>query len=1360
MRKIVPVLLCAFVLVMAESAWVGPAMPDKPMNNPNISKLAKPRTAEAAKILTRKSAAQAPAIPDGFSVAPGKPSPLASRERVLEPVDNPDETLYFDTRIYSALGLTAGGTFWTAVRFTPAVGCTLKAIRFYQWDATAANGYVYVFAESLAYTPKRVPLESVPYTGAGSQQWKTISLTTPLVMASGHDFWIGVKSTHTAGQYPMGFDYAPPGVSQRSMWYSTNLISWTDLSSVYGAWNLQAIVASLPYGDDMAAMSIDELTSPKVPNQWLTLKATVKNVGTNSRSPGVRTILRIAGPSYSYSDTALTTTTIVPNGTEQVTWSPNWRIPATLGIYTLTVFTDLSGDQNRANDTTRYTLEVTNWLTYADWNSPYWFTWTGPEKGVVFDPSAFGVQYPVQIESLKAYFYLGGSHPWRDSTFQFKVFSGDLSTLLYASPLLEASAGSGIYKYAIPSGSRPTVTSGSYLVTVDCYQAASDSSPDLLADNNFRYRSVYGDSTQWYYWSNGEFYISSFVNWTAVANDVGITGVRAPWLYTEPNVPMSPAAQMMNFGTVNQSTVPCSVFVYDTTNTRIYSGYGTANVNAGDTARVTFSPQWTPPNRNDVYYEFMATYLAADQNHGNDSAYHEFFGFHVNDPLVARKDSVPVTVDGNIQTAEWAGASKYDVSNIMGWSDPYYRYYPNNCFAYFKHDASHLYVAVEIPEMTADDSLYEIGLYFDENNDGAWAADSSEGNYWAEHFLPTPGDTIVYRALTPSAAWLTTATGALSRTSFASGHLEFEMSLPFGTAKPSLNVNPDNDTLGFYTYVLDDYFGLWVGWWKSTMDAAYWRDPSHYGKLVLTGEAGGGDVGVTEIVAPKGAVDTGATVVPSARVRNNGDVPMDFNVIFAIDSGVVEKYRQSSAVTGLSVGKETTLTFPEWAKPHAVGDYNTLCSLAVFDTGAANNVLRGTFTVQTAPPWPFGWTEVATVPQTPSGKFVKDGGWLAYDASKGLIFAAKGNKTSDFYGFDSYAGAWTEMAPVPPGTEGKPVGKGAAGCADGNGKVYAMKGNSTFGFHEYDVATNAWMQRADVPIGAGKKVKGGGALAWGYKAGVGAVYCLKGGKTEFYRYNPLDSTWTTLKPAPVGAKEKWDKGSWLVSGGSNVLYAHKAKYHELYTYDCDADSWSGLKAGMPIAGSAGTKKSKDGGSAAWLDGMIYAFKGGNTVEFWRYNPANDSWTEKEDIPLIGSTGKKKKVKAGGALAAIPGKAVFGLKGNKSAEFWRYVPATTLVAPAGREGVMASRVPSAECRVTIEPNPLATGFAALRYSLPQPGPARLAVYDVAGRTVKYQQLVLGRSGAVSLDLRHLSAGVYLVKLEAGAFTARQKLVVQR
>ena len=339
-------------------------------------------------------------------------------------------------------------------------------------------------------------------------------------------------------------------------------------------------------------------------------------------------------------------------------------------------------------------------------------------------------------------------------------------------------------------------------------------------------------------------------------------------------------------------------------------------------------------------------------------------------------------------------------------------------------------------------------------------------------------------------------------------------------------------------------------------------------------------------------------------------------------------------------------------------------------------------------------------------------------------------------------------------------------CADGEGHIYLTKGNNTVGFWGYEespTAAGAWTQLTNVPTGAsGKKVKQGAGLAWSHKAGVGSVYLLKGYRNEFWKYNPV-TKWSVLLEAPIGAANhlKWDAGSWLVADpdGGNMLYAFKAKYHEFYSYNTDTDVWSPPLKPMPIPGSAGNKKAKDGSTAAWYSGKLYAFKGGNTSEFWRYFPLGDSWKKQDDIPLAGMTGARKKVKAGAALAGYPGTGLYAFKGNKSLEFWRFTPYDVVGAQPSRDGVTAGSTEIGSVSFAIAPNPLSGGFATVRYSLPKAGLATLNVFDVTGRTVLNQTIAAGRTGTASLDLRKLEAGVYLVKVATEGFSTTQKLVVE-
>jgi len=521
------------------------------------------------------------------------------------------------------------------------------------------------------------------------------------------------------------------------------------------------------------------------------------------------------------------------------------------------------------------------------------------------------------------------------------------------------------------------------------------------------------------------------------------------------------------------------------------------------------------------------------------------------------------------------------------------------------------------------------------------------------------------------------------------------------------------------------------------------------------------DVGVQSIVAPVGTVDSGATITPQARVKNLGTSVVTFPVTFRIGTS----YSNTQTVSKLASGDSVIVSFPDWTAGQR-GTYATRCSTELAqDIHPENDRATGIVSVIVAG-W-YGWSQVTSLPAGREDKPVGVGGCLAYDAGTDLVYASTGNRTGDFYSYSVPQGTWTTLASIPLGADKKAPYTGSVVCSDGHGELYLTKGNNTAGFWGYDADTKAWTQLTNVPKGSsGKKVKHGAGIAWATKHGVGNVYLLKGYCNEFYKYNPTTNGWTQLLDAPIGLAShvKYNDGSWLVADADagHYLYAFKAKYHEMYIYDTDADTWSQAKRPMPIPGTAGCKKAKDGSCAAWYSGSLYAFKGNNTTEFWRYFPLGDSWHTQDDIPLVGTSGQHKKVMAGAALTGARGIGLFAFKGNRSLEFWRYTPydVAAAVAQPDRGGVMAYSTSIGNFSFTITPNPLMGGLTTVRYNLPRAGLAWLRVYNVAGQQTMTSHLALARSGVASLDLRHISSGVYLVKLSSFGFEASQRLVVQR
>jgi hypothetical protein len=137
--------------------------------------------------------------------------------------------------------------------------------------------------------------------------------------------------------------------------------------------------------------------------------------------------------------------------------------------------------------------------------------------------------------------------------------------------------------------------------------------------------------------------------------------------------------------------------------------------------------------------------------------------------------------------------------------------------------------------------------------------------------------------------------------------------------------------------------------------------------------------------------------------------------------------------------------------------------------------------------------------------------------------------------------------------------------------------------------------------------------------------------------------------------------------------------------------WYGfVQAGGPPGPAAWTKMTnlppgsksknvKDGGALAYGKeatdandtGYVYAFKGNNRYEFYRYNTITGAWIGRDSIPAMGRSGKKKAVKKGSALIVGTDGKVYGAKGNNTVEFWCYDPAR----PAGSAWTQLNDVPT-------------------------------------------------------------------------------------
>ncbi|MBM3321912.1 T9SS type A sorting domain-containing protein [candidate division WOR-3 bacterium] len=482
-------------------------------------------------------------------------------------------------------------------------------------------------------------------------------------------------------------------------------------------------------------------------------------------------------------------------------------------------------------------------------------------------------------------------------------------------------------------------------------------------------------------------------------------------------------------------------------------------------------------------------------------------------------------------------------------------------------------------------------------------------------------------------------------------------------------------------------------------------------------------------------------------------------------------YLADSARTLVLPGDSATLNFVSWNA--RLGHYVARCSVwQPGDTWPANNSAELPFEVKEPPPSPSRWTEVRPMPLAPSNKDVKRGGWLAACQASGLVYAAKGQKSGDFYSYNPVTDSWAQLLGLGQGTPGpNETDKGGRGVCAGS-RVYVVLGNNTHWFLCYDIPSGTWSALDRVPAGpSGKNVKGGSDLVYvpATDSGQDCLYLLKGELTEFYRYDIAAGRWQQLENAPAGAKPKYKYGSWLAHVGGRV-YCHKAGQHEFYVFDLATQKWSTTPLpALPLYNSAGRKKkAKDGSGAAVWDGRVYALKGGNTGEFWVFDPATNAWTEKDTIPAFGTAGRKKRVNHGGDVcldpSGTPGR-FFALKGNKTRELWVCTVAETTTAASGRP---LGYNPNSSSNSGLCPHPPSL-FGCDRVIVHLPSslinrhagprdPVRISIYDASGRLVRHSSTHWNASSP--LDLGSMPPGVYLLRFSIAGHTATRKLVLRR
>jgi hypothetical protein len=419
-------------------------------------------------------------------------------------------------------------------------------------------------------------------------------------------------------------------------------------------------------------------------------------------------------------------------------------------------------------------------------------------------------------------------------------------------------------------------------------------------------------------------------------------------------------------------------------------------------------------------------------------------------------------------------------------------------------------------------------------------------------------------------------------------------------------------------------------------------------------------------------VDSGTRVTPTVTVRNYGTQLASFNVTVNIGGAF---YTRTVSVSGLSMGVDTVITFPQTNPLIRRSGYAAKCTTQLADDMIQANDRQG-------------WTIAVNIRDVAAVAIVAPSGAIP----PGLVTPQASFRNNGtirdaimlFYGINCtppYAESIALAGGIPLGVDTTisfPDWTAVPGSYLARCSVYAVSDL----VRANDAASAAFQcGRADVEVSSITAPTGG------YDSTVDitpAAMCRNNGEVpaNFDVYFIIDSVGGnvynghvaltgvapgvavpavfTLWPKPHNITSYTTRCSTYMAGDGDPSNDVKTGSFTIQAHPVNPPGWNALE---PLPLGAKSKNVKDGGALAAgqevtdIDsGYVYAFKGNNRYEFYRYNTTDGHWIPRESIPAIGSTSKKKAVKKGSSLVMATNGKIYGTKGNGTLEWWMFDPA--------------------------------------------------------------------------------------------------------
>jgi len=305
---------------------------------------------------------------------------------------------------------------------------------------------------------------------------------------------------------------------------------------------------------------------------------------------------------------------------------------------------------------------------------------------------------------------------------------------------------------------------------------------------------------------------------TALAShDVKMTEIQFPIDTTRGRWPAGPAVMITNVGTYIEDSVPVRCWI-DSEGVRVYDTvkYTWARLYPGHDMMLNSFPAWAFAPANFLYHITLFTDLANDSNRANDTMKSTTYVklADVCDELIWQEWN-SVNVNGYIDQYEWDYWQSADISDTAGRGGK--RSPLGSCILYCDNTTETAYFAFDVIPVHDHVWCDSIVIKTDEDHDGQWAPDSSEGVHTG--YVNGFDDSIAYN-------WLPgqRCPGTQLAASFEAGNLQIEGAVPIGPRRSDLTV------AGITGMAVSYWHGdTCIGWWPQTLEMADWKDPSKFG---------------------------------------------------------------------------------------------------------------------------------------------------------------------------------------------------------------------------------------------------------------------------------------------------------------------------------------------------------------------------------------------------------------------------------------------------------------------------------------------------------------------------------------------------